>query len=560
MKIKNTIIIITLILLSIQVFANVTIKDITTNIKGNELNINTNIVIDKNYHIGINRENAKKDDVLFPTQLTIKNGDRIIPTKNIFPEVKKIKLSFSPDPIFGFDGNISIKSKVNMSEIKSNSINVTIKYQACNDKSCFMPKEVSKTITIAKGSFKTENKNIFAGKEKTKGSLINDRLFKKNLLFQIIILFIAGVIVSFTPCIYPMIPVTIGYFASQTGGRKQTVFRAFLYILGIAITYSLFGVFAAYSGQALGHQLSSPMVNLFIAIIILLLALSMFGLYDIKPPNFISNKAEGRTGFFGSFIMGIIFGVVAAPCAAPPVIALATYVAKTGNPLLGFTLFFSFSIGLGTLLFLVAAFSANIPKPGAWMDTVKKLCGIILFYVAAYYLKITYEPLLLTLVITSGIFVIIKAIIKKEVNFYIMASILLIIIGYMVVPTVFNHSKQEINNPGLVFTNYSNAAFDKAIKENKTVMLDFTADWCVYCKKLEKGPFRDKALIDITSDMVLLKVDLTDDRNKENVAVQKKYKATGFPTLVFIKGNKSETIVGYTSSESIINTIKKINK
>ena len=163
MKIKNTIIIITLILLSVQVFAHVTINDITTNTKGNELNINTNIVIDKNYHIGINKENAKKGDMLFPTQIIIKDGDKVIPSKNIFPEVKKFKLSFSPDPVFGFDDKVSIKSKINISEIKSNSINVIIKYQACNDKSCFMPKEVSKIVEIEKGSFKTENKNISAG-------------------------------------------------------------------------------------------------------------------------------------------------------------------------------------------------------------------------------------------------------------------------------------------------------------------------------------------------------------------------------------------------------------
>src|SRR5437764_7568841 len=166
---------------------------------------------------------------------------------------------------------------------------------------------------------------------------------------------------NLTPCVYPLIPVTIAYFGGQAQGaggkRRRTFMLALFYVLGIALTYSTLGVTAALAGKTIGFVFQSPVVPIVVALIIAALALNMFGLYEIRPPAFIANNARGRSGPLGAMVMGLIVGFVAAPCIAAPVAALVVYVAATRNPAVGFGFFFTLAMGLGLPYLILGAFT-----------------------------------------------------------------------------------------------------------------------------------------------------------------------------------------------------------
>ncbi len=218
---------------------------------------------------------------------------------------------------------------------------------------------------------------------------VEERLASTGLPLQILLVFLAGLALNLTPCIYPLIPITIGFFSQQAKDHPGGTFGlAIAYVLGISVTYSVLGVAAALGGQILGSLLQSPIVIGLIVIVLLALALSMFGLWEFGVPGWATKVSGGRGGYLGSLLMGLMVGVVAAPCIGPFVLGLVTYVGQRGNPLLGFILFFSLSMGLGLPYLLLGTFAGAVnkmPASGMWMIGVRKIFGILLVALAAYF-------------------------------------------------------------------------------------------------------------------------------------------------------------------------------
>src|SRR3990172_3444975 len=226
--------------------------------------------------------------------------------------------------------------------------------------------------------------------------------------------------ICFTPCVYPMIPITVAVIGGQTSGEQTTArkplkafFLSLIYVLGISIVYSALGVTAASTGALFGTALQSPWVIGFVVAVFVGLAMSMFGVYYLRVPSFISDRmgTGTRKGIIGVFVMGLVSGIVASPCIGPALASLLVYIASTGNKFLGFWMLFVFAWGLGVLLIVLGTFSGAIkaiPKSGVWMETVERIFGLLLIGAALYYLRLIISES--AFIIILGLFLIITAV------------------------------------------------------------------------------------------------------------------------------------------------------
>jgi thiol:disulfide interchange protein DsbD len=220
-----------------------------------------------------------------------------------------------------------------------------------------------------------------------------DAQLESGSLAAVFVVFAAGVLTSFTPCVYPMIPVTVTYIgAASAGSRRRAVTLSLVYVLGMSLVYSMLGVVTALLGRTFGQFTRNPWIYGAVGLLIVLFGVAMLDVVNIPVPGFagkVQTKGARRGGHLGALMMGLAAGFVAAPCTAPVLGLLLVYVARTRNVVWGGSLLLVFALGLGSLLLLVGIFSgllSNLPKAGAWMDRIKKGFGVALLLVGAYFL------------------------------------------------------------------------------------------------------------------------------------------------------------------------------
>lgn len=225
------------------------------------------------------------------------------------------------------------------------------------------------------------------------GLISNAGIYLERIsLVSYLAVFLGGILASLTPCVYPLIPVTVGYIgASSAGSRSRGFVLSFFYVLGIAVIYSCLGAAAALGGRLFGEISTNPWTYLVVGSIFLVLGLSMLDLFALPIPGFLRSKglAGKRAGVLGALLVGISAGFVVAPCTVPVLGAVLAYVASRQNLFFGITLLFTFAFGMGLLLIFVGTFAglaATLPKSGRWLNIVKKLFGIILIICAGYFI------------------------------------------------------------------------------------------------------------------------------------------------------------------------------
>ncbi|HEX4210873.1 MAG TPA: Bax inhibitor-1/YccA family protein [Candidatus Binataceae bacterium] len=372
------------------------------------------------------------------------------------------------------------------------------------------------------------------------------------ILGFLVVLF-GGLALNLTPCVYPLIGVTIAYFGNQSAAPRKVVTLALLYVLGIALMFSAVGVAVALSGGLFGAALENPYVLLTVAAMLLLLAASSFGLYSLQPPQWMMRRAgPARPGYFGAIVMGLGMGVVAAPCIGPIVLGLLLMVERSGSALFGFALFFTLAIGLGLpyiALALAAGSIRQLPRSGAWLAWVEQLFGFVLIGLALYFL----DPLVPNRLITRmlpfyaaavGIFLgFISPAGRHWRPFMIVRAILgtAAVIAFVWMAFHFNQTR-----PALKFVPYNSAVLADARNAHRPVVLDFSADWCVPCREMEKTTFTDPAVVKGARGFLLMRANLTAD-NPANQALTKHFNVQGVPTTLFIDatGQVRERRVGY---------------
>ena len=544
-----------------------------------EIKIAIELDILDHYHIN---SNTPKDEFLIPTELILKSDNAQVVSIS-YPEAKDVTFSFSDEKVSVYDGKEFIGAVLKVSEsakVGIIEIPIEISYQACNDQSCMAPTSAYDTLKIEVVDNLTPinevNQEIFSQLDisytpaetaiEKDDDGIASTLESSGLFLSLLFVFLGGLALNLTPCVYPLIPITIGYFGGQSEGKTSKLFvLGVLYVLGMALTYSVVGVVTALSGAVFGALLQNPIVIVVIAGVFVVLALSMFGLYEIKAPDALVAKAGGaRSGVFGAFFMGLTMGVVAAPCIGPFVLGLVTYVAAKGDVFYGFIMFFALAVGMGVPYLFLAMFSGRIkslPRAGFWMDGVRHIFGFILIAMAIYFVnpilpKIVAHYLLPIFLIGTGIYLLFITKLANDVKGYrIFKSLFSIIIiaasSWMLWPV-------EKSSPN--WEKYSNENYEAALQNNDKMIIDFYADWCIPCKELDALTFSDAKVISTLSDFKSLKVNMT---NSSDVTekIREKFKVRGMPTILFIdsKGNEVHRLTGFINSEEfneILNGVK----
>ena len=376
--------------------------------------------------------------------------------------------------------------------------------------------------------------------------------------------FAGGVLTSLTPCVYPLIPITVSIFGARSAAsRRQALLLSGLYVLGIAVTYTSLGVAAALTGKAFGTVTTNPWAVGFVALVFVAMAASMFGAFELQLPAPLQAKlnAVGGAGYAGALAMGLVAGIIAAPCTGPVLAAALAFVASRGSVAFGAGIMFTYALGMGLLFFLIGAFSVALPKSGAWMDTVKSFFGVALLAAAGLFLKDAF-PGLRTLfsaareasLVAAGVaaFGVLLGALHGSFGGSLRGRLLkgtgvaLTVLGtvYALGAAGARQSSAGGELPWMV--NQEAEALALARAEHRPMIVDFWGDWCAACKELDHTAWSDPAVQAEARRFVLLKIDNSADRLADPKVsdlvdrVMEKYGVISQPTVLFIDAHGRE--------------------
>ncbi|CAM4074153.1 protein-disulfide reductase DsbD [Pseudoalteromonas byunsanensis] len=502
------------------------------------------------------------------------------------------------DEFFGrtevyFD-SFSVVSK--LSNISDDAV-VKIRYQGCAEAGLCYPPEVI-TIPLSPLAMVQGSGKSTANTQATKAAVISEptssdeelsfteRLANQSLMANLAIFFMVGVGLAFTPCVFPMFPILSSLIAGQKGlSTKRAFSLSFVYVQGMAVTYALLGlVVAALGGQVQGY-IQHPAVLISFSLLFVLLAMAMFGWYEIKLPNSvmsrltaISNQQKGGN-YLGVFSMGVLSGLIASPCTTAPLSAALLYVAQSGDYFIGGITLYALSLGMGLPLLLLGTSGGKLlPKAGAWMEQVKTLFGFIMLVV----------PLIL---------------LERIVDFDI---ILWLASGLMLATALYLHHWQSQQNTGLLKTllwgiaslllvsalmvskhliwpsktinvaqttqgekkfqlvadlDALREAIEQANDNGQIAIVDLYADWCVACKEFEKYTFFEPEVQQQFKHFALLKLDLTQNNDK-SIEIMKEFNVFGLPTMLFFDSQGNELpdlrVTGFLGPEPFAKHLEKV--
>ncbi|MCL4547192.1 MAG: protein-disulfide reductase DsbD [Bacteroidetes bacterium] len=545
--------------------------------RNSQFKIAVKVAVENSWHINSNKPH---EDFLIPTKVV--STDKRFPLANVeYPKAQDITLGFSDQPVSVFEGDVVINLLVNIDkELLPGIYKIPIKveYQSCNNQTCMPPTSVSDsfeiTVTDEVAAANQADKETIKDVAQEQAPVVQQKddnaiasaLENSGLFFSLFIIFLGGLALNLTPCVYPLIPITVGYFGGQSEGRTGKLFLlGILYVLGMALTYSVVGVVTALSGAVFGTLLQNSFVIIGIALLFVVLSLSQFGVYEFKLPDSWVAKAGGaKSGAFGAFFMGLTMGIVAAPCIGPFVIGLVTYVAAKGDPYYGFLMFFVMALGLGTPYLILALFSGKIkrlPRAGDWMEGVKHVFGFLLLAMAIYFVG----PLLPKSVnhFALPVFGILAALfllfIDKMANnikgfraFKIIFSVIIIAVSvYALIPEKKNEPEWQ---------RFTHAKYQESLKNHERMIVDFYADWCIPCKELDANTFSDPRVVEISKRFTPYKVDMTKTLSDETEQLRNEFNVVGMPTVLIIDSNGKEVhrLTGFVDADEFLKMINEI--
>ena len=509
-----------------------------------------------------------------------------VPTFSISPEDYN-------DPYFGlmkiFKKPVQAIFKASHPPLKAEDV-VEIAYQGCTSGFCYPPevKEIKVAdlpiAQIANTEKTSEKSTVLSAQPKAEQDRLAESLF--NSKYAVFGFFLLGLGLAFTPCVLPMLPLLSAIVIGQN--QRPNMWRAFalsfVYVQGMALTYTLLGLIVAAIGLPFQVALQHPYVMIGLSIIFVLLALSMFGLFTLQLPSSLQTKLsllsqQQKAGAFGGvFLMGMIAGLVASPCTSAPLSGALLYVAQSGDLFTGAITLYLLALGMGVPLILITLFGNKIlPKSGMWMETVKKLFGFVMLalpvFLISRILPDEWTPRLWAMLGTA-FFIWFAFQMPKNGTGWVFRILFLVAAMISVKPLqtwVWGESQapSAVENKAFSHIEFkkvkSEAELQQALAENNKplVMLDLYADWCVACKEFEKETFSDPSVQKAFGDMLLLQVDMTKN-SEENRALMTKYKVLGLPTILFFNRDGKEIegsrVNGFMPPVEFLQWIEKISK
>jgi thioredoxin:protein disulfide reductase len=538
-------------------------------------------------------------------KFAISEGSSTIDQNYVNVPAGKIK----EDPAFGQveinTGDFEIELPLQRTSTAESPVTLEVHYQGCKDESvCYPP--IIKQLSLLLPSFISSAEAATAeeklAEEKpirlSEQDAITKRLKDGSLLLNIIAFFGFGLLLSLTPCVFPMIPILSGIIVGQ--GPKITTSKAFslslFYVLAMALTYAVLGVIAGSFYFNLQAAFQNVWVISLFSLVFVILALSMFGFYEFQLPAAIqtrltraSNTQQGGT-LQGAALMGALSAIIVGPCVAPPLAGALLYISQTGNALLGGLALFAMGLGFGVPLLLIGSSAGSLlPKAGVWMDTIKQVFGVIMLAVAVWFMErvLPAEVALLlwaTLMIVSAVYM--GALDRLDSNsawpklwkglgliLFVYGVILVIgaasggnniykpLQGLSGVTGSVQSGHEQIDFKTIKSLSDLNKEIAAATEQKKFVMLDFYADWCVVCKEMEAYTFSDDKVLPLLNNFVLLQADVTknDEIDRE---LLKEFDIYGPPAILFFDSEGSERqsyrVVGFVKAADFANHLNEV--
>jgi len=482
-----------------------------------------------------------------------------------------------------------------LSDIKDNAV-VKIRYQGCAEAGlCYPPETVtiplSKLVSASQITVSTP-KPVNNSQNETTELTLTEKLSQQGFTKNLIVFFFLGLGLAFTPCVFPMFPILSSLIAGQSESlsTKRAFALSFVYVQGMAITYALLGLVVATLGGQVQAYLQHPYVLISFSLLFVVLALSMFGLFEIRLPSSwmsrltqMSNQQKSGN-YIGVFLMGVLSGLIASPCTTAPLSGVLLYVAQNGDYFVGGITLYVLSMGMGLPLLLLGTSGGKLlPKSGGWMDQVKTLFGFIMLVVPLILLE---RILSFDAILTLGAILMIATAAylyhwhtqttqaKGKTALWLGAFILLFSALSILQQTYLTTHTAPVNQIQNTASNQSSSEFKKvanltelnqaiiqANQNNNLVMVDLYADWCVACKEFEHYTFTDPKVLKAFSGYQLIQVDLT-DANDTNMAFMKHFNVFGLPSILFFDKNgkelTSERVTGFMDADNFSAHLDKL--
>jgi len=474
-------------------------------------------------------------------------------------------------------------------------VTFSLSYQGCSELGlCYEPSTKEFTLSIDTSKLSTATPlvtpTLTPDEELSETDAIAETIKSGNLAIVLLTFLGFGLLLAMTPCVFPMIPIISGVIISQGEGltTKKAFALSIVYVLAMAVAYTIAGVLAGLFGANLQAALQMPWVIYSFSFVFVALAFSMFGFYELKLPDAlvakVSSKGEGG-GYIGVAIMGFLSALIVGPCVAAPLAGALVYIGQTGDALLGGMALFSMSIGMGLPLIAVGVSAGKfMPKPGAWMTMVSAVFGVMMLGVAIWMLEKILDPSITTLLygllgigfsLYLGAFEKESHIFKKSVAIIMFIYSTALFLGFlagsasMTQPLGFlkgsvNAAQTQQLSTKLKFevvNSIEELDVLLAKYKGKKIMLDFSAEWCTACKELEHVTFADERVKEEMSKFVLIRADVTANTDQEK-ALSKKYGVFGPPALIFfdteLKIQTSKSVIGFIEPEKFLAHLQKL--
>ncbi|RKX25168.1 MAG: hypothetical protein DRP45_06565 [Candidatus Zixiibacteriota bacterium] len=549
-------------------------------------------------------------DYLIPANLSVDTVGGLIPYSITYPRAGDAVLADEVTSVY--HGEVAISFQVKVAEDVADgeyTIPISFTSQSCNDVSCLPPQTIEAQLEVTIGHEGTPiNEEIFGaldvpidqGQATGKsGELDSDlqRLIDEygfwGYLMALGVAFVMGLLLSFSPCTYPMIPITVSIFAGQQRSVGKGFVMSLFYVGSMAVVYGLMGLVVSLVGGVFGAWLANPIVVVSIAVVFVIFSLSMFGLYELQVPLFIRQKL-GTTrksgGVVGAIVLGIVAALVVSPCVGPFVAGILMYVATSGSPYFGFLILFVFALGLGTLFMIIGTFSSAInklPNSGAWMETVKKFFGFVLLLMALYFVRTVISPVttaILTALVLLAFGVFGGGIdrISMEAGFFVRLKKYLGIIAlltgtYLFVGTVLTEgfilppvsqwfptgtSVSAHNSELIKWETDLEKGLARAKAEGKPVLIDTWATWCINCRVLDKKTFGDPDVATEAERFVTIKIQLETADSPTTLDFKERFGLSQYslPTTLLLdsQGRVQRMLQGVVKPETMIAEMRQL--